>query len=188
MPPPKDRSARDRIRDFFRQKVGKVVTTKQIRRVAGISEYARRIRELRSDEGMQIQSHHDAADLKLGEYRLISLEPLNVRISHKVDKAQRMRILERNGFMCSLCGLSASDPDPDNPARKVWLHVDHIDPDGPSTDDNLRVTCNLCNEGRSNLGPLPPPKLIRVMREARRLPRQDQLALLTDLRKRLEAE
>jgi len=178
-------SARDRIRAFLRKNVGKVVTTQQLRRVAGISEYARRIRELRDDEGMAIQSHHDAPDLKPNEYRLACLEPSHIRVSHKVDRAQRMRILERNGFMCTLCGLAAGDPDPDDPSRKVRLHIDHEDPDGPATDENLRVTCNVCNEGRSNLGSLPAPSLLRVMREARRLPKDQQLDLLRDLQKRL---
>ncbi len=49
--------ARDRIRNFFVSNVGKVVTTQKIRKIAGISEYARRIRELRDEEGFQIKSH-----------------------------------------------------------------------------------------------------------------------------------
>lgn len=44
-------SAKDRIRSFLEQNVGKVVTTQEIREVAAISEYARRIRELRDEEG-----------------------------------------------------------------------------------------------------------------------------------------
>jgi len=60
--------AKDRIRSFFEANVGKIVTTHQIREVARISEYARRIRELRDEEGMQIKSHIDRHDLKPGEY------------------------------------------------------------------------------------------------------------------------
>jgi len=45
--------ARDRIRKYFIEHVGNVVKTKQIRKVAGISEYARRVRELRDEEGYQ---------------------------------------------------------------------------------------------------------------------------------------
>ena len=56
-------SARNIIRNFFETHVGKVVTTKQIRKVAKISEYARRIRKLRDLEGMQIKSHVDRHDL-----------------------------------------------------------------------------------------------------------------------------
>lgn len=49
--------------DFFIANVGKVITIQRIRRVGGISEYARRIRELRDEEGYQIKSHVDRADL-----------------------------------------------------------------------------------------------------------------------------
>lgn len=37
--------SKDKIRSFFEANVGKVVTTQQIRKVAGVSEYARRLRE-----------------------------------------------------------------------------------------------------------------------------------------------
>ncbi len=159
--------------------------TEDLQAVAGVSEYARRIRELRNDEGMQIHTHLDRPDLKPGQYVLASLERLAIRVSHKIDRAQRARILERNGYTCCLCGLAAGDPEPDNPTRKVRLHIDHADPDGPTTDDNLRVTCNVCNEGRSNLQTAPPPKLLSVLRQVRRLPKRDQRALLDNLKARL---
>ena len=181
-------SARDRVRAYLQQNAGKTITAQHLRDVAGTAEYARHIRELRDDEGMQIETHRDAPDLKVGEYRLVSLEPLQVPVSRKVDSAQRLRILERDGFMCCLCTLAPGDPDPDNPAGRVWLHVDYIDPDGPSSDSNLRTTCNICREGRSIPGSVPPPKLTRVMSEARRLPRRDQVALMEGLERRLGGE
>jgi len=49
------RGARERIRAYFRLKPGQVVTREEIQIVSGISEYARRIRELRNDEGMMIE-------------------------------------------------------------------------------------------------------------------------------------
>ena len=66
--------ARDKIREYLITNVGKVLTTQKIRKVAGISEYARRIRELRDEEGFQIKSHVDRADLKPGQYILETLE------------------------------------------------------------------------------------------------------------------
>ena len=117
--------ARDRIREFFVANVGKVVTTQQISCVAKISEYARRIRELRDEEGYQIKSHVDRADLKPGEYILETLE-LKPVIGRAISPQLRNEILERNGFTCQLCGAGAGDPDPFNPNCKVRLHVDHV--------------------------------------------------------------
>ena len=65
--------ARDRIRKFLEENVGKVVTTHQIGEVAGISDYQRRIRELRNDEGMQIKTFHDRDDFgssRIGKIRI----------------------------------------------------------------------------------------------------------------------
>ena len=178
--------SKDKIRQFFEEHVGKVLTTAQIRELTQVSEYARRIRELRDDEGMQIISHNDRTDLKPGEYVLLSLER-KPRFSHKIDKVQRARILERNGLTCAMCGATAGDPDPYMPGRKIRLHVDHIDPDGPAIDENLRVLCNNCNEGRSNLAIPPAPNTISILRQIRKLPRGEQNRILEELRKKFGA-
>lgn len=146
-------SARDRIRSFLEQNVGKIVTTQEIGEVAQISDYQRRIRELRDEEGMQIRSHVDRHDLKPGQYLLESLDRVPA-IERSISPQLRNEILERNGFTCQLCGAGPGDPDPFNPGRKVRLHIDHIIPISQGgTDDrsNLRVLCSTCNQGRSNI-------------------------------------
>lgn len=146
-------AAKDRIRLFFEQNVGNIVTTQQIREIAGISEYARRIRELRDEEGMQIFSHVDRHDLKPGEYVLESLDR-TPSIERGISPQLRNEILERNGFTCQQCGAGPGDPDPFNPSRRVRLHVDHIIPisqGGTNDRENLRALCSACNQGRSNI-------------------------------------
>jgi 5-methylcytosine-specific restriction endonuclease McrA len=179
--------AKDRIREFFEANAGKIVTTKQIARIAGIHDYQRRIRELRNDEGMQILSYRDRPTLKPDQYILIDLER-QPRFDHKIDKTQRARILERNGLTCAMCGATAGEKDPFNSNRKISLHVDHIDPDGPTTDDNLRTLCHNCNEGRSNLVTPPSPNVLSLMRNIRRMARADQKKLYKELKKKFEAE
>lgn len=178
-------SARDKIRKFFEDNVGKVVTTQQISSVAGIHDYQRRIRELRNDEGLQILSYRDRQDLSPNEYILASLKR-QPRFSHKIDKAQRARILERNGLTCGMCGATAGEPDPYNPNRKITLQVDHINPDGPTDDDNLRTLCHNCNEGRNNLVVPTTPNTLAVLRNIRRLARDDQRRLYAELKKKFE--
>lgn len=178
-------SARDNIRKFLEAKVGQVVTTQEISEVAGISDYQRRIRELRNEEGMTILSYRDRPDLKPNQYILVDLKR-QPRFSHKIDKAQRARILERNGLTCARCGTTAGAPDPYNAQRKITLQVDHIDPDGPTTDDNLRTLCHNCNEGRSNLVIPPTPNTLAVLRTIRRLAREDQRKVYEELKKRFE--
>jgi hypothetical protein len=146
-------SARDRIRSYLEANVGKVVTTHQIREVAKISDYQRRIRELRDEEGMQIRSHVDRHDLKPGEYLLETLDRLPA-IERSISPQLRNEILERNGYTCQLCGAGPGDPDPFNLGRKVRLHVDHIIPisqGGTDEKSNLRILCSACNQGRANI-------------------------------------
>jgi hypothetical protein len=174
---------------FLVANVGKVLTTQQIRKVSGISEYARRIRELRDEEGFQIKSHIDRADLKPGEYILESLERKPV-ISRTISPQLRNEILERNGFTCQLCGAGAGDPDPFNPNRKVRLHVDHIRPisqGGKDERDNLRVLCSACNQGRSNVQP-PSESALNILAKIRKLPRDEQREIFSFLKQKFESE
>jgi 5-methylcytosine-specific restriction endonuclease McrA len=134
---------------------------------------------------MQILSYRDRPDLRPNQYILVSTERLP-RFDHKIDKAQRARILERNGLTCAMCGATAGEPDPYNPNRKIQLHIDHIDPDGRTTDDNLRVLCHNCNEGRSNLVIPPSPNTLSVLRQIRRLGRNDQRRVYDELKKKFE--
>ena len=176
--------ARDEIRKFLEANVGKIVT-RHISSVAKIHDYQRRIRELRNDEGMQILSYRDRPDLKPSEYILVSLKR-QPRLSHKIDKAQRARILERNGFTCLMCGATAGEPDPYNPNRRITLQVDHVDSDGLTSDDNLRTLCHNCNEGRSNLVVPPAPNTLAVLRTIRRMARKDQRSLYEELKRKFE--
>lgn len=181
--------ARDRIRDFFIANVGKVLKTQKIRKVGGISEYARRIRELRDEEGFQIKSHVDRADLKPGEYILETLERKSV-ISRTISPQLRNEILERNGFTCQLCGAGAGDVDPFNPNRKVRLHIDHIRPlsqGGTDSKENLRVLCSACNQGKANVQP-PSDTALNIIAKIRKLPKSEQKEVFEILKRKFQIE
>jgi hypothetical protein len=181
--------ARDRIREFLIANVGKVVTTQKLRKVGGISEYARRIRELRDEEGYQIKSHVDRAELKPGEYILETLDR-NPVIARAISPQLRNEILERNGFTCQLCGAGPGDPDPFNPNRKVRLHIDHVKPisqGGTDDRDNLRVLCSACNQGRANVQP-PSDTALNILARIRKLPRDQQEEVFHFLKRKFEPE
>ena len=173
------KSARAKILEFFLKNVGKVVNDKQLREVAGISEWARRVRELRA-EGYQIYSHHDRAKLKPGEYILESPEP-KPHFGRGVSASQRAKILLRNGYTCQVCGATAGDDHPLDESRKVRLHVDHIVPfskGGSDEDSNLRVLCSACNEGRKDLLVPIEKQELNVLQVVRVAPRTVQKKLL----------
>lgn len=148
--------SKERIRQFLIAKVGQKVTSIQLRDAAGtgVSEWARRVRELREDEGWKILTHNDRADLKPGEY-LLSEDPPDkqVRFGRGISAKLRAEVLDRNGFTCQMCGLTPGDIDPFT-SRKVRLHIGHIKDKNLGGKDelsNLRALCSTCNQGAKNV-------------------------------------
>jgi 5-methylcytosine-specific restriction endonuclease McrA len=177
--PQKLKGSRTKLREFFSKNAGKVLNSETLRKVAGTSEWARRVRELRNEEGMNIVTHNDRSDLKPGQYLLVDLKPLPA-FERGISKETRAFVLDRNGFTCQMCGAAAGEPHPYDTGRKTRLHIAHIiDKSMGGTDDssNLRAICSVCNEGASNLT-LNRPQAIKLLAQVRRAPTSDQLDIL----------
>ena len=168
------------LRAYFLAHVGQVLDGMTLRDVAGgISEWARRVRELRDQEGFDIQTHNDRSDLKPGQYILLSPKP-RPAFDRSISKETRAYVLDRNGFTCQMCGAAAGEPHPYDMGRKTRLHLGHIIDKSMGGDDspgNLRAICSVCNEGASNLT-LNRPEAIKLIAQVRRAPVKDQLDVL----------
>ena len=176
---PKRTGSRAKLRDFFTANIGKILNSDTLREIAGTSEWARRVRELRNEEGMNIVTHNDRSDLKPGQYLLINTKPLPA-FERGISKETRAFVLDRNGFTCQMCGAAAGEPHPYDDGRKTRLHIGHIlDKSMGGNDDagNLRAICSICNEGASNLT-LNRPQAIKLLAQIRRAPSKDQLDVL----------
>lgn len=173
------KGSRAKLREYFLANVGKVLNSDELREVAGVSEWARRVRELRNEEGMNIVTHNDRSDLKPGQYLLIDLKTLPA-FERGISKETRAYVLDRNGFTCQMCGVAAGESHPYDERRKTRLHIGHIiDKSMGGTDEpsNLRAICSVCNEGASNLT-LNRPEAIKLIAQVRRAPGKDQLDVL----------
>jgi HNH endonuclease len=176
---PQGKGSRAKLRDYFIEHVGEILNSDTLRKVAGTSEWGRRVRELRNEEGMNIVTHNDRSELKPGEYLLVNLKPLPA-FERGISKEVRAFVLDRNGFTCQMCGASAGEPHPYNAGRKTRLHIGHIIDKTMGGDDepgNLRAICSVCNEGASNLT-LNRPQAIKLLAQIRRAPTSDQLDVL----------
>ena len=185
MKPPKvSKGARAKLRAYFLGNIGRVMDSDELRGVAGgISEWARRIRELRDEEGYLIQTHNDRADLKPGQYVLESGKP-QPAFARGVSKETRAFVLDRNGFTCQMCGAVAGEEHPYDTARKTRLHIGHIIDKSLGGNDeptNLKAICSVCNEGASNVT-LQRPELAKLLVQVRRATAKDQLELLSWLK------
>lgn len=182
--------ARANLRAHFLANIGRTMETEELREVAGgITEWARRVRELRSEEGYQILTHNDRDDLKPGQYLLLDPAP-KPAFERSISKETRALVLDRNGFTCQMCGAVAGEPHPDDPSRRTRLHIGHvIDKSLGGSDDpsNLRAICSLCNEGASNLT-LERPRAQKLLVQIRRAPSADQLEVLKWLVKKFPSQ
>jgi hypothetical protein len=151
--------ARGKLREHFLANIGRVMDSEELRTVAdNQSEWARRVRELRTEEGYLILTHNDRSELKPGQYLLETSKP-QPAFERAISKETRAFVLDRNGFTCQMCGA--------------------VDKSMGGTDDpsNLRAICSVCNEGASN-ATLTRPDLQKLLIQVRRAASQDQLEVL----------
>lgn len=165
---------------YFLANVGRVMESDELRSVSGnTSEWARRVRELRTEEGFQILTHNDRSDLKPCQYILLNAKPMPA-FERGISKETRAFVLDRNGFTCLMCGAVAGEPHPFDPSRKTRLQIGHIiDKSMGGSDDptNLRAECSICNEGGKNLT-LDRPSLLKLLIQVRRATGGDQTEVL----------
>lgn len=183
---PRTKGSKALVLEFLLGNIGVVLDAKEIQAASGgKSEWARRLRELRNEDGWQILSHKDRVDLKPGQYLLETTKRLPA-FKRGISKETRAWVLERNGYTCQMCGVAAGDPDPFVIGRTVRLAMGHIidkSKGGKDTPENLRAVCTNCNEGLQNAA-LPKPDRIHLLAQARRATIDDQQALLDWLLKK----
>lgn len=179
--------SKERIRQYLSAHVGEVVTSLQIRDAIGpnVSEWARRVRELRDEEGWKILTNNDSADLKPGQYLLTEAPPEKVVFARVISAKLRAEVLDRNGFTCQMCGLTPGEIDPAT-GRKVRLHLGHIKDKSLGGKDelsNLRALCSTCNQGAKNIT-TEKPTVIWLLSQIRRAGQDEQRAALKWLQKK----
>jgi hypothetical protein len=88
--------ARPRIIRYLQLRLNEIVSKDELSGVAGIYEWARRIRELRSDDGWAIQSAVTRRDLKAGDY-VLELDHPDAELAHTWAVARQMRKMKTLG-------------------------------------------------------------------------------------------
>ncbi|MBX7245481.1 MAG: HNH endonuclease [Candidatus Sumerlaeaceae bacterium] len=186
----KKRGSKQLILEYFLGNLGKVLISRDIQKASGGAvEWARRVRELRNEDGYQILSHKDRADLKPNQYLLETIDRVPA-FAREISTETRAWVLERNGYTCQMCGAAAGDPDPLGGNRTVRLTMGHIidkSKGGDDTPQNLRAVCTNCNQGLQNTA-LPKPVRIHLLSQIRRATIPDQIATLEWLLKKFGLE
>jgi len=142
-----DIAVRDKILKFLRKNVGQKVTGEELKYLAkDRSEWARRVRELRTEYGWPVVTQSTGRpDLDVGVYLLEADRQSPKHDRHIPDPVKR-NVLRRDNYKCTICNWShdlwnRSDP------RHLELH--HQKPHaekGENTEDNLVTLCTVCHD------------------------------------------
>jgi hypothetical protein len=141
-------SMQDKILSYLKENVGRPVNGEELRYVAGEKKaWARRTRELRTEEGWPIYTRNSGRmDLPVGVYILESLrqqEPHDRDIPDEV----RVSVLERDKHSCKHCNWNESKRRASDPRKVLELH--HVKAHahrGDNTAANLITLCNVCHD------------------------------------------
>lgn len=139
--------ARASILKFLQHNVGKPIPGDELRYVANdASEWARRTRELRTQEGWQIFTHWNGRpDLKPGMYILESTRQLPAH-DRTIPDATRRAVLVRDNYTCQGCGWTREQWTKDDPRHIELHHLKEHAKGGENTEENLLTLCNVCHD------------------------------------------
>ena len=138
---------RDKILAFLRENTGKPVTGEELRYVAkDRTEWARRVRELRTEYGWPVQtSNTGRPDLPVGVY-LLEQDRQSPEHDRTIPDPVRRKVLQRDSYTCTSCGWSHDQWNPSDPRHLELHHVKHHAQGGTNTEDNLSTLCTVCHD------------------------------------------
>lgn len=139
-------SARDKILLFLRENVGVSVSGEEISYVAKITDWPRRVRELRTEYGWPIVTKQTGRpDLPVGVY-LLEMDrqaPVHDRL---IPDPVRVAILRRDSYQCVHCNWHISEWNKADPRILELHHKEHHAKGGHNTKENLITLCNICHD------------------------------------------
>ncbi len=141
----KKASVKDKIIEYFRKNVGEQITGEELKYLAkDKKEWARRVRELRTEEGWPIATKNSGReDLAVGVY-VLEEDRQSFEHDRHIPDPVRVAVLQRDGFKCVKCGWNRSMLSPDDPRKFLELHhVQHHKDKGENTVENLITLCNV---------------------------------------------
>jgi HNH endonuclease len=137
----------DKLREFFRENVGKQITGEELRYLArNKTEWARRVRQLRTEQGWPIVTQNSGdPNLPVGVY-VLEADRQSPEHDRTMPDATRRKVLRRDDYRCRDCEWSHAEWNPSDP-RHLELH--HLKPHvekGKNTEDNLITICTVCHD------------------------------------------
>jgi hypothetical protein len=143
----KDISVQDKIREFLVKNVGHPVTGEELRYVAkDKTEWARRVRELRTEQGWPIITRNTGRpDLPIGVYLLEQARQSPAHDRNIPDPVRRS-VLVRDKYKCQKCKWTHEQWNPSDPRHLELHHREHHAKGGQNSEENLVTLCIVCHD------------------------------------------
>jgi len=140
-------SVRGKILKFLRANVGRGVTNEELRYVAGDkTEWARRVRELRTEHGWPIATKTTGRpDLGVGVY-VLQADRQSPEHDRSIPDDVRREVLRRDGYKCRSCAWSHDEWNPSDPRHLELHHIEHHAKGGANVEENLKTLCTVCHD------------------------------------------
>lgn len=136
---------KDKLLEYFRRNVGRSITGEELSYLAsGKKEWARRTRELRTEEGWPIKTRNTGRpELPVGVYVLEEDKQAEPH-DRKIDDSIRVSVLERDNYSCRKCGWNGGLRKAEDPRQFLELHhLNYHASKGDNSVDNLVTICNV---------------------------------------------
>lgn len=140
-------SVRNKILAYMRANVGQSVSGEELRYVAGDrTEWARRVRELRTEFGWPIATKQTGRpDLEVGEY-VLEADRQGYQHDRTITDSVRRDVLNRDRHRCVRCGWSHDEWSSADPRFLELHHVTPHSEGGENVEENLEALCNVCHD------------------------------------------
>ena len=143
-----DVGSQKRLLKYFMENTGKILTTEELAYVAReAKEYARRVRELRTEHGYSVATRFTGRpDLKVGQYVLQSKERIAEPHDRKIPEALQKSVYDRDNNTCRVCAWNHERWTAKAPRILELHHLEHHEDRGPNVESNLIVICSKCHD------------------------------------------
>lgn len=140
-------AVRDKILKYLRANVGQKVTGEELKYLAkDRSEWARRVRELRTEYGWPVVTQNTGRpDLEVGVYLLEADRQSPEHDRHIPDPVKR-NVLRRDEYKCTACNWSHEEWNRSDPRHLELHHQKPHAEGGKNTENNLITVCTICHD------------------------------------------
>jgi hypothetical protein len=136
-----------KILKFLLASVGQEVTNEELRYVSGNkTEWARRVRELRTEHGWPIGTKTTGLpDLDIGVY-VLQADRQSPEHDRMIPDDVRRFVMRRDDYRCTNCSWSHAEWNSSDPRHLEIHHVMHHVKGGTNTEQNLTTLCTVCHD------------------------------------------